>query len=137
MHLVKPQNSKYWHGRFKLPDETKWRDVSLRCTNKQVAYKRLHTHYDELEREAAGILAPKTLRDAAQKLLTEHAADMIALKSANRSAQYLREFQSKITRLSNECGWEIASNITPESFQSWRLDLIESGEVSPRRSTNI
>ena len=50
----------------------------LTLTDKRIAEQRLGEIVRELEAEAAGIIAPKPLRVAAQRSMTEHLAEFIA-----------------------------------------------------------
>src|SRR5271157_1576205 len=61
------------------PDDARLTQVSLGCTNRQVAEKKLRELMDEKEREAAGLIAPKAEREAANKPLKIHLEDWIAL----------------------------------------------------------
>jgi hypothetical protein len=54
----------------------KWK--SLGVTDKQVADKKAHEFIQERERETAGILEPKAVRDSAKKPLTAHLDDYVA-----------------------------------------------------------
>src|ERR1700677_2649917 len=131
-HLVKYKDSRHYYARIRLPHESKAREISLRCTTKQVAQKKMQSLYEELEREAAGILAPKSLRDAAQKPLRVHLEEMIAEKAAMRDERYLDGVRLKVLMLESECKWGSAKDVTPDSFSKWRRERQSSQGVSAK-----
>lgn len=131
-YLIKPKQSRHYHARIRLPHESKAREVSLHCTNKQVAQKKLQSLYEENEREAAGILAPKSLRDGAQKPLQLHLEDMILEKAAMRDDRYLVGVRLKVVKLESECQWNSPKDVTPESFLKWRRERQSNHRVSAK-----
>src|SRR5581483_12511388 len=73
-HLVKPKRrnsqgrlvcAKYWRVRYKLRGQRRWQEKSLGVVDKQTAEAELSKFRVEHEHEAAGIVAPKPLREAA------------------------------------------------------------------------
>ena len=117
--VFKRTGARTYSGRFKVPGEKKLRQVELGCTNRQVAEKKLREIVDEKEREAAGIIAPKVQREAAQTPLLVHLEEMIASKERSRDSMYLCNLKNRVRRLVKECCWPLAKDITPESFQEW------------------
>jgi integrase len=120
----KLQETRCYYLRFRIGDMPVDRWKSLGVTDKQVADKRAHEFIQERERENAGILEPKTVRDAAKKLLSAHLedykADLTARSRAGRGGRGARLVASRITRLLEECGWQVPSNVTADSFITWR-----------------
>jgi len=100
----------------------KWK--SLGVTDFQVATKRAQEFVQEREREAAGILEPKLIRDAAQRPLAEHLndyeADLLKRGRAGRGGRGARLLKSRILRLMKDCGWKLSVSITADSFIGWR-----------------
>ena len=131
-HLVKYKDSRNYHARIRLPHEAKTHEISLHCTNKQVAQKKMQSLYEELEREASGIVAPKSLRDAAQKPLRIHLEEMISEKAAMRDERYLDGVRLKVVLLESECKWSSAKDVTPDSFLKWRRERRSNQGVSPK-----
>jgi hypothetical protein len=83
--------------------------VSLGCTNRQVAEKKLLRELlDEREHEAAGLIAPKVERDAANKLLDAHLDDWIATKERMPDDQYMAGVRGRVLRLIEQCEWRYA-----------------------------
>lgn len=126
-HLIKRSHSRIYHGWFKLPTWPKAREESLRCTNKQVAQKRLIERYEELQLEAAGIMPPKALRETEQKELSFYLDEMIQAKASNRDDRYLAELKARVVRLCRECRWSNVASVTPDSFQLWRVARMSEG----------
>jgi hypothetical protein len=69
---------KYYTGHLKIDGDTKISYIRLKTTDKVVAEKKLDNIRSEREREKVGILAPKTLRSAAESPLTEHLKAYVA-----------------------------------------------------------
>ena len=65
------RETRCYHLRYRLADMPTDRWQSLRVTDKQVAEKLAREFIQEKEREAAGILEPQVIRDAAKRPLKE------------------------------------------------------------------
>jgi integrase len=93
-------------------------------TDKQVANKKAHEFIRERERETAGILEPKVVRDSAKKLLSAHledyTADLAARGRNGRGGRGARLVASRIKVLLEECEWQVPCNVTADSFITWR-----------------
>lgn len=110
----------YW-GKYRLPHQTKITYVGLGTTDKRVARDKLRAIVQEAEREHAGLIAPKNLRDAAQKPLADHLADWIAdLKAHHCNRSYIENCKERVNRLIGECGWTYPRDVTTDSFATWR-----------------
>ena len=131
-YLIRPVGSRYYHARIKSAVTAKWTTLSLRSTTKQVAQKKLQNLCEESERESAGILPPKILREAAQKPVLAHLDEMLTMKASNRDERYLAELKAKITRLCKDCGWTVAASVTAESFQLWQAKRQQDHVGSPK-----
>lgn len=115
------QESNTYYGRFRVKGMAIARTVNLHCTDKSVALRKLSDCIVEAEKEAAGTLDPKSVRDASKTPLSELLAEYLAdLKALKRSEAYLRQCRVRPTRLFKECRWVYLRDITPESFSSWR-----------------
>ena len=95
----KVEETRSYYLRFRIGDMPvdKWK--SLGVTDKQVADKKAHEFIQERERESAGILEPKAVRDAAKKPLTAHLEDYVA----DLAARGLNDFPSMSRLLSMTC----------------------------------
>lgn len=113
-------SSENYRGRFKLQG-MKIEDVSLHTTDKRVAVQRLEEIARERQREQAGIIAPKALRDSAVKSLMVHLADCVAdLKAKGRKKSYYGLIDVRVKTLAKACGWTMPKDVTADTFASWR-----------------
>ena len=122
-----------YYLRYRVGDMPVDRWKSLGATDLQVANKRAQEFIQEREREAAGILEPKLVRDAAQRSLTEHLndyeADLVKRGRAGRGGRGARLLKSRILRLLNDCGWKLSASITADSFIAWRNRQTDSART--------
>ena len=84
----KLRTTRCYYLRYRIGDMPVDRWKSLGATDLQVATKRAQEFIQERERETAGILEPKLVRDAAHRPLVEHLndyeADLVARGRAGR-----------------------------------------------------
>src|ERR1035441_8068558 len=120
----KLRETRCYYVRYRLADMPVDRWKSLGVTDKQVAEQEARKFIQEQEREAAGILEPQVIRDAARKPLKEHLGDYVAdLETrgrCGRGRRGARLLKGRILRLMDNCGWKVAVQVTPDSFTSWR-----------------
>ena len=72
------QLTRHFYVRYRFGDMLVDRWKSLGVSDRQVAEKKAQEFRQEKEREAAGILEPKVIREAASKPLTAHLNDYVA-----------------------------------------------------------
>jgi len=122
-----------YYLRYRVGDMPVDRWKSLGATDLQVANKRAQQFIQEREREAAGILEPKLVRDAAQRPLAEHLndyeADLVKRGRAGRGGRGASLLKSRILRLLNDCGWKLCASITADSFIAWRNRQTDSART--------
>jgi integrase len=138
-HIYKPRrydaNGKVimahlYRGRIRLEGEYKVRDIGLKTTDRQVAEKMLADRVRELERERAGLIAPRLERESAQQPLSKHQDDFVAdLVALGRTKKYSKLVMARFTRLAAECKWRMPGDITTNSFVSWRA---QQTKLSPK-----
>jgi len=118
------QTTRGYYLRYRIGDMPVDRWKSLGATDLQVANKKAREFIQEKEREAEGIIEPKLVRAAAQRPLTEHLndyeADLLTRERAGRGGRGARLLKARIIRLMDECRWNLAGNVTPDSFITWR-----------------
>src|ERR1035437_10141218 len=120
-YLVKRKGRRLWRGRYRLAGMPKPIEVPLRTADKQVAQTKLLNIVKEAEQERAGIIAPKSLRDGAQRRLKEHLADYTRdLEKLGRDSMYVYNVEKLVERLLAECNWDFPMDVTADSFQGWR-----------------
>jgi len=107
--------------RLKIDGKKFGKDIPLQVRDQQVAEKMKAEFIREKERELAGILEPKPLREAAQKPLCDHLADFVAdLRSRNKDEHYVDIVETHLLKLFKECTWRLPQDITADSFIAWR-----------------
>ncbi len=117
----KIQVARTYSGRIKLDGEFSATTVALGLTDKQSAEEKLRKIIRERELERAGIIAPKPLRDAAQKALELHVEDYLrTLSTENRADKYVANLGSRLRILFGACAWTRQSDVTADSFVHWR-----------------
>ena len=120
----KLQTTRCYYLRYRFGEMPVARWKSLGVTDYEVALKRAIEFRQMKEREAAGIIEPKIIRDAAQRPLSEHLndyeADLITRGRAGRGGRGARLLKARIVRLMSETGWKILANVTADSFVAWR-----------------
>lgn len=95
--------------------------ASLKTTDRRVAEKRQADLVAEKQQEAAGIIAPKPLRDAAQRKLSEHLQDYLAdVRALRRSEKHIDNLEHRVGVLIRKCRWDVAKDVTANSYQEWR-----------------
>ena len=113
-----------YYLRYRIGDMPADRWKSLGVTDFQTANKKAQEFIQEREREAAGIIEAKPVRDAAQRPLLEHLdeyeADLVKRGRAGRGGRGGRLLKSRIIHLANECRWQLSGHVTADSFIVWR-----------------
>jgi integrase len=113
--------SRLYSGRYRRPGQRKTITVALGVSDKQSAEVKLRDIIRDLEREAAGIIAPKRIREAANRSLGDHLRDYFAdLRARKRDADYIAKTEMRLRKLATECNWLRLIDVTAESFQTWR-----------------
>ncbi|HWY29296.1 MAG TPA: hypothetical protein VNX46_00995, partial [Candidatus Acidoferrum sp.] len=120
-HLYKPRGERIWRWKFRFsPADGKIQDVSLGTSDKQVAEKERSERLRVLEHERAGFIPLKAIRDAGQRNLAEHLQDFLGdMRRRGKSEKYLANLEFRVGRLISECGWNVAKNVSADSFQAW------------------
>jgi hypothetical protein len=131
----KLQETRSYYLRYRIGDMPVDRWKSLGVTDRQVADKKAHEFIQERERETAGILAPKVVRDAAQRPLLEHLndyeADLVMRHRAGRGGRGARLLKSRITQLFQDNRWQRLADITADAFINWRKQQTHGPHVEP------
>jgi len=120
--IYKPNGSRIWRWKFRQqPADGKIEDVSLGTSEKQVAEKRRAELLRERQFERDGLILPKSVRDAAQRNLTEHLQDFLGDgRRLGLSEKHLANLEFRVDRVIAECHWHTARDASADSFQTWR-----------------
>jgi hypothetical protein len=109
--------SRLWSARLRLNSWLKPRTFPLHVTDKRVAQQKLGQLLGELEREAAGIGAPKVQREAVHApLLTHLRAFLAQCEATGRSKNTLAKYSQSLPKLFERCNWQTMRDITKDSF---------------------
>ncbi len=112
--------SRFYSGRYRLPGDSASITVALKTADKQVARAKLSKLVGDLEKEAAGLIAPKSIREGVEKHLDSFLTIYVTeLERRGRNAKYLKGLTSQIQTLFKECAWKTARDIKPDTFRTW------------------
>jgi integrase len=124
-----------YYVRYRVGEMPVDRWKALGVTDRQVADKRAREFIQEKEREAAGILEPKVIRNAAMRPLAAHLEDYLAdlekRNRAGRNGRGGRQLKMRVCTLLKACNWNVAYNVNADSFIGWR-----SGQKNSARTLN-
>ena len=110
----------YW-GKLHLEHESRLSRVSLGTSDKRVAQQKLAEIAKEREKEAAGLLAPRSARDAAVKPLPDLlAAFLDDLQVKGRAHATEVKYRKTLGKLFTRCCWRTFGDVTARSFCEWR-----------------
>ncbi len=128
--IFRQKDSRVYRLRYRLSDGPRIYDVPLRTHLKEVAEANAKTLIEEKERELAGLVDAKPLRDAAHKALVLHHADFVAsLVARGRNKDHLIHSRNRLLRLFKECGWRQLKDISADDVEKW---LAAQTEFSPK-----
>jgi len=113
--------TRLYRARVRFPGERKVRDIALGVTEKRSAEQKLQEILTEQSQEAAGLLAPRRMRDAAQASIGQHCGAFLEdLAARGRVRRYVHGVGVYLGTLVKECGWVHLKDVTAESFTVWR-----------------
>lgn len=126
MRVFRQKGCKTYRVRFSI--EGRLYDEPLRTRNKEVAEEKARTLVREREREAAGILAPKAMRNSAKEPLFNLVNQWLSNAFVgNSSRKHFKNSRNRTNRLIEECGWQYLGNISATSFEEWRKENLRKG----------
>jgi len=119
-----------WSGRLRMPWETSVTTVALNTSDKRTALHKLSQLAEEREKEHNGILAPKTVRQAAEQPLTALLSEYLSdLEARSRRPRTLRKYLNNLKKLFARCQWIKIQHVTARSFCQWRNHCGLSGKT--------
>jgi len=96
-------------------------DISLRLKDKQAAESELRKLIAEREKEQAGLLPARAVREAAGRELAGVVAEFQASRRAvSRAPRYVEDMGQCLARLFRECGWQRLRDVNAAGFERWR-----------------
>ncbi len=134
-HVFKPvsrgKESKFYSGRFTLPDWSRPRVLSLGLTQKDIAEERARAMDIDFQREAAGMPPLQSSRKASKAPLLPHlAAFLVHVEAKGRAVATVRVYRVVLGQLLKRCKWITGADVTAQSFEVWRAT------VSPKYANN-
>jgi len=122
--------SEHYYGRLRMPWEHSVSTVALNTPDKRVALHKLSQIADEREREHNGLIAPKPVREAAERLLFDLLGDYLTeMETRGRRRNTVRKYRSTLTKLFARCQWTKIQHATARSFTQWRNHSGLSGKT--------
>lgn len=123
--------SEHYYGRLRMPWETSVSTVALNTPDKRIALHKLLQIADEREKEHNGILAPKPVREAAERplndLLSEYLQDV---ESRGRAVTTVKKYRKILRKLFARCRWLKLQDVTTRSFCQWRNQCGLTGKTT-------
>src|SRR3954471_4994966 len=120
-----------YSGRLRMPWETQVSTIALNTPDKRVALHKLLQIADEREKEHNGILAPKPVREAAERplndLLNEYLQDV---ESRGRAVTTVKKYRKILKKLFARCRWLRLQDVTARSFCQWRNQCGLTGKTT-------
>lgn len=122
--------SDHYYGRLRMPWERSVSTVALNTPDKRVALHKLLQIADEREKEHNGLIAPKPVREAAERALADLLRDYLQdLESRGRRPRTLKKYRDTLTKLFERCQWVKIQHVTARSFTLWRNHCGLSGKT--------
>jgi integrase len=127
MRVFKQRGSRVYRVRYRLSDGPKIYDRPLGTHVKEVAIAKAQKLIEEEEMELAGLLGPKSVREAARRPLAEHIAEYVEhlTNDRKRGRDHLIHVKGRLKRLLGDCRWQLPRDVTGESFERWRRNQSE------------
>ena len=122
--------SPVYSGRYRLAGDVKDTEIALETTDKQVAETNLRLIVNEKERERAGMLAPRNLREAMRRPIVEHMEEFTRELRVNRKvSRYVDGVHTHLATLIKDCRWKTLGDVTAETFCAWRRGQTNSAKT--------
>jgi integrase len=121
LRVFRQNGSRVFRARYRLSNGPRIFDVPLHTHIKEVAEAKARQLVEEQEKELAGLLGPKSLREAAERPIEQHCADFVAdLTARSRGKAHLKHVQCRLARLLKDCRWHLLRDVSAESLTNWR-----------------
>ena len=98
--------------------------IPLHVSLKENAEKRKREILLEMEKEQAGLLPPKPLREAAQQPLRQHLEQYAeSMEQRGRAPAHIRGEKNRLDRIFSGCQWKTPADIKRDAFERWLCSL--------------
>jgi len=120
-----------YSGRLRMPWETSISTIVLHTPDKRLALHKLSLLAEEREKEHNGIIAPKPVREAAERPLTDLLSEFLRdLEARGRARGTVKKYRVILTKLFARCQWQKIQHVTARSFCQWRNQCGLSGKTT-------
>ena len=118
MKTLVRKSSGIYQARIKINPKDQITYKSLNTKDKLVAQKRIDELYQQMEREAAGLVTSSKMKEAAESFL----CDLIKkyINTLEAGLRYTIATQNRLKKLCNECEWKRIRDVDSVSFLEWR-----------------
>ena len=111
---------KFW-GKLRLGDVGPVERIPLDTCDRRSAVHKLAAIAQEREKEAAGLLAPRSVRERELEPLPSLLAAFLGeLTVKGRSAATIDKYRKTLGKVFVRCRWHHLADVTPSSFCAWR-----------------
>lgn len=115
------RRGRYYWGKLQLNHELRLSRFSLGTADRRIAQSNLLQIAKEREMEQAGLLSPKSVREAALMPFTALLDTFLAdLQVKGRSPNTTAKYRSNLTTCATACRWQFLRDLTARSFCDWR-----------------
>ncbi len=130
--------SRLFSGRYSLAHGERARTIPLHTPDIGVARKKLRDFIVEKQREAAGLIAPAAIREAAAaplaSLVAEYKAD---LSGRGLAVEHVKATIARIELVFSALKWKRLADVRPDSFVAWRSRLTFSAKTKKEYQTSV
>ena len=116
-----------FHARVRINSKDKITCKSLKTKDKLVAQKRIDELYTRMEREAAGLVTPKKLKQAAEGFLIDLVKTYV--RTLEAGTRHIIATENRLKKLCKECEWKRIRDVDSVSFLEWRAS---QGKYTPK-----
>ena len=127
MRVFRQKGSRVYRVRYRLSNGPKTYDEPLHTHLKEVADAKARALVEEKERELAGLLDPKPLRDAAKRPIHEHLTEYVADLAGGTGKDHVVHARQRLKKVIAACGWQLLGEMSPDGLAKW---LVTQGKLS-------
>ena len=122
---------RYWQAKIQLDSWPREKRVSLSTTDKRVAQAKLVHLIEEAEKEANGVLPPRSVRVATGRTFLDHVEDFLRdMRAREKSKNTVRAYATILRKLASSCGWVHLGDVSARTFCDWRTECGLHGETA-------
>jgi integrase len=116
-HLFK--RGRIWQAKVKLADWPVEKKISLGTTDKRIAHVKLEALVSDFEKEAAGLLPSRPIREAREQPLQSLCEAFLADIKGGVSVATVKRYTSTLRIVRIEAGWTHLRHVTAAAFTDW------------------